>query len=197
LTEAVTRILLVRHGMNDAVGHFVAGRLPGIHLNDVGRRQAADLASRLTTEPITAVYSSPLTRTIETAMPIAAARGLTVSIVEGLTEIDYGEWTGLALETLHQDPAWQIYDAHRGWAGVRGGERAAGYLARMIDALDTIRGRHPGETVVAVSHGDPIRAVLATARGVALERLTDIEVEPGTMHEITFPAAPYAVPNRS
>jgi probable phosphoglycerate mutase len=193
----VTRILLVRHGMNDAVGRFIAGRLPGIHLNAEGRRQAAELAAQLASLPITGIYSSPLTRTIETATPIAAAHRLPVCVVEDLTEIDYGRWTGRALDSLHQEPEWQAYNAHRGWSGIPGGERAAHYLARMLDALQTIRRRHRGETVVAVSHGDPIRAVLAAARSMPLDHLTTLEVEPGTVHALTFPDTPWSAPNRS
>jgi len=72
----MTRVLLIRHGLTDAVGHHLAGIAPGTHLNDVGRLQVAQLVERLREVPLTAVASSPLERTRETAQPIANDRFL-------------------------------------------------------------------------------------------------------------------------
>src|SRR5439155_11273632 len=67
----MTRLLLIRHGLTDAVGHHLAGIAPGTHLNDVGLAQVAALVARLHDVPLTAIVSSPLERTRETAEPIA------------------------------------------------------------------------------------------------------------------------------
>src|SRR4030042_6073367 len=87
--------LLVRHGENDYVkARRLAGRLPGVHLNDKGRKQALQLAEKLAHAPVKAVYSSPLERAVETAQPIASVLGLEVILRPGLIETDVGEWQG-------------------------------------------------------------------------------------------------------
>ena len=91
----VTNVLLIRHGENDWVGtDRLAGRTPGVHLNEKGRNQAQALADTLATQPIAAIYSSPLERCRETAQPTADALGLPVQIYEHVLEADYGEWQG-------------------------------------------------------------------------------------------------------
>ena len=78
MSDLPTRILLIRHGINDYVKeHRLAGRTPGVHLNEEGLAQAAALAERLASAPIAAIYSSPLERACETAAPLAGRLGLT------------------------------------------------------------------------------------------------------------------------
>lgn len=108
MTDTVTHILLIRHGMNDyLVTRRLAGRLPGVHLNAEGRAQAQALGERLASTPIAAVYSSPLERTVETAEPIAAGHGLPVVPMEAVGEAICGEWAGRAIEELLQTARWQ------------------------------------------------------------------------------------------
>ena len=85
---------LIRHGNNDLLGEKLAGRLPGVHLNQAGREQAERLAQALGDKPIKAVYASPLERTLETAQPIAAVHHLEVHNSPALLEIDFGDWSG-------------------------------------------------------------------------------------------------------
>src|SRR5581483_3406036 len=91
--EALTRVLLIRHGNTDAVGDHLSGHAPHVHLNDSGRGQVAALVQRLRDTTIDAVFSSPLERTRETADVIADARGLEVVIEPRLIEYDVGAWT--------------------------------------------------------------------------------------------------------
>ncbi|HMO60059.1 MAG TPA: histidine phosphatase family protein, partial [Roseiflexaceae bacterium] len=79
----MSTLLLIRHGANDWVHGRLAGRIPGVHLNDEGRRQAQELAARLADLPLDAIYASPLDRTVETAQAIAAPRDMTLRLVEG------------------------------------------------------------------------------------------------------------------
>src|SRR5262245_37005376 len=103
-----TLVLLVRHATTPSTGRVLPGRAPGLHLADSGREQAARLSQRLAawapsngTRPrISAVYASPLERTRETAAPLARALGVRVQVARGLTECDFGEWTGLELKKL-------------------------------------------------------------------------------------------------
>ena len=91
----MTIIALVRHGENDFVKeHRLAGWLPDIHLNDKGRQQAEDAAKRLAPLPVTALYSSPVTRCVETAEYVAQTLNLNVVLVDDLGEVRYGKWEG-------------------------------------------------------------------------------------------------------
>ncbi len=96
----MTTFLLIRHGLCDPVGKAIAGRTPGIHLNDIGRAQALALANRLSGLPVAAIRSSPLERALETAQPLANAFGLQVVEDERLNEVDFGDWTGRTLTEL-------------------------------------------------------------------------------------------------
>ena len=104
----MTLLLLIRHGLTDAVQRGVlAGWTPGVHLSDAGREQVERLAERTGKLPIGAVYSSPLERCRETAAPIAAARGMRVSVRRELGEVHYGEWTGRRLSQLSRTKLWR------------------------------------------------------------------------------------------
>src|SRR5579859_3238336 len=115
-----TLVLFVRHGTTATTGTILPGRARGLHLADKGRVEAEAVADRLAawtdgTKPphrsgrapkIAAVYSSPLERTRETAKPIAAKLGCSVTIERGLLECDFGEWTGAELKELMKLPEW-------------------------------------------------------------------------------------------
>ena len=91
----MTTFLLIRHGLTDAVDHRLAGIAPGTHLNEIGRTQAERLVEQLRNVPLTAIVSSPLERTRETADPLARDRGLPVETNAAFLEYDVGAWTGM------------------------------------------------------------------------------------------------------
>src|SRR4051812_25292056 len=97
----MAELILVRHASCPPIGKYIAGRAAGVHLDDTGRFQAAALVERLSAVKLDAIYSSPLERAVETARPVAAAQGLEVETSAGLTEIDFGEWSGKTLDELH------------------------------------------------------------------------------------------------
>ena len=90
----MTIILLIRHGENDWVGKKLAGRLPGVHLNQNGLNQAQAVAATLHNLPIKAIYSSPLERAMETAQPLALVKKMEITICDNLSEINFGDWQG-------------------------------------------------------------------------------------------------------
>ena len=102
-----TLLLLIRHGENDVMYRRLAARLPDVHLNQRGREQAAALAQALTHAPIEAIYSSPLERAVETAQPLADARGLPVEIRSDLIEVNYGSWQGKTYAQLRRTNLWK------------------------------------------------------------------------------------------
>lgn len=177
----MTRFLLIRHAMVDAVGRRLAGRAAGVVLNEEGRSQARALAERLAGLPIAAVYSSPLERAVQTAEPIATLRGLRVETREELHELQFGEWTGRGFEELAGDARFRRFNSFRSCAPVPGGEFMLQAQARMVVGLDALRARHARETIVVVSHGDLIKAAVAWYAGVPLDLFQRIEVAPASV----------------
>ena len=108
-----TTVLLLRHAEIDAMAARLSSRLPGIRLNAAGRAHALRLSRKLARVPLSAVYSSPLERAIETAAPIAGAHDLPVEILDGLDEVNFGDWSGLTFRVLAQFPAWREYNERR------------------------------------------------------------------------------------
>ena len=106
--NTMTTLFLIRHADNDYVGKKLAGWTPGVHLNEKGRHQAQALAARLSSVPFNVIYSSPLDRAIETAQPLAKAKGLTVRKRGSLGEVQYGEWTGKSLRVLQRTKLWRV-----------------------------------------------------------------------------------------
>jgi broad specificity phosphatase PhoE len=200
-----TVVLLVRHGTTETTGKELPGRAPGLHLSDTGRRQAEDVAARIAAmaQPppddvprsngqrpkppqIAAVYASPLERTRETAAPIAAALGLDVVADEGLIELDMGDWTGLELKAAMKRKEWATIQRYPSGFAFPGGESFLAMQTRMVSALDRLRVAHPGETVVAVSHADPIRAAVAHAMGTHLDLFQRVVVSPCSLTAVAY-----------
>jgi probable phosphomutase (TIGR03848 family) len=135
---------------------------------------------------IAAVYSSPLERTRETAAPIAKALGLTVRVDSGLIECDFGEWTGAELKALMRLPEWSTVQRYPSGFRFPGGESFVAMQARIVSALTTLKLRHPGEVIVAVSHADPIKAAVAEALGSHLDMFQRIVIAPCSVTAITY-----------
>ena len=135
---------------------------------------------------ITAVYASPLERTRETAAPIAAALGVDVVAEDGLIELDVGEWTGVELKVARKRAAWSTIQRYPSGFTFPGGESFVAMQARMVDALTRLCAAHPGETVVAVSHADPIRAAVAHAMGTHLDLFQRVVVSPCSVTVIAY-----------
>ncbi len=182
-----TTICLVRHGTTPTTGTVLPGRAPGLSLSDRGREEAAAAAERLgALHRVGALYASPLERAQETAAPIARRLGLPVTTEPGLLECDFGEWTGADLKALAKLPAWTTVQRWpSGWR-FPGGESFSEMQLRLSDCLAALVARHPGETVVAVSHADPIKAALAGALGVPLDLFQRIQVAPASVSVVAY-----------
>ncbi len=181
---AVCTIHLVRHGDHAALGHVLAGRTAGFGLSQAGSAQAAAVARTLARSGARAVLSSPVQRARETADPIAAALRLPVQVEAGLEEIDFGAWAGRRFDALAAAPGWQAWNAARALAATPGGETMLAAQARAVAAL--MRWRPEGGVVVAVSHSDVIKAVLAFVLGMPLDLLHRLEVAPASRSILTL-----------
>lgn len=177
----MTTFLLVRHGETDAVGKLVAGWMPGWHLNRNGQKQAERLARKLANRPIAAVYTSPLERTVETAEPIAHAHGLTIRPIDDLGEVHAGDWEGKSFAELQHRDDWRRFNAHRGSARPPGGELMLEVQTRMVRQIQSLAGGHPEHTVVVVTHGDPLRSLVAHYLGIPMDLISRFEISPGSL----------------
>src|SRR5438309_3773205 len=182
-----TLVLLVRHGQTPTTGKVLPGRARGLHLSDEGKSQAQAVAQRLATLPkVDAVYSSPLERTRETAAPIAKARGLRVRTDKGLLECDFGDWTGGELKALSRTPEWRTVQRWPSGFRFPNGEAFTEMQTRMTTTLARLRAAHPGGTIVAVSHADPIKAAAADALGSHLDHFQRISISPCSVTAIVY-----------
>lgn len=184
---AITYLLLIRHGENDWVGtRRLAGRTPGVHLNEKGVAQAARLADLLAKQPVSAVYSSPLERCLQTAEPVAAALGLPVIPEPGVIEVDYGGWQGCDLRELAKTPEWQLVQHNPSSFCFPDGETLHQVQARAVWTLERLRQAHPNQLIAVFSHGDVIRTTLAHYMGTPLDLFQRIAVNTGSISALAF-----------
>jgi broad specificity phosphatase PhoE len=162
----VTRIILVRHGETEwNREERFRGRID-VDLNETGRAQAEACARTIAARwKPSAVYSSPLSRAVHTAEPIAHRCGLPVRRLEGLTDIDYGEWHGLTPDDARR--RWP--DLTEAWlrtpgrVGPPGGESLRALQARVLAAVQLLARTHGNDTIVAVAHTVVNRVLLLAA----------------------------------
>lgn len=176
----MTTFLLIRHGQTDAIGRFIAGRLPGVPLNEEGRKQVRRLAERLAGWSPAACYASPLERTRQTAAALAEAWALPVLTSDAILELDFGEWAGLSMADLDARADWPAFNRFRSTLPMPGGETMLQVQARAVAQLEAWRHQHEGQVVAVVSHGDVIRAVLAHFLGMPLDLLTRFDIAPAS-----------------
>lgn len=156
------KIFLIRHGQSETnqTGTF-AGHLDAA-LSSQGHRQAECLPAFFEGIAVDAIYSSDLSRAMDTVRPLADSQGLTVHPVRDLREVYAGEWEGMPFEDLpHRYPAeYRVWTEDIGNARCTGGESMAEAAVRVDAALRRIAQQHPDGTVVVASHGASLRAVM-------------------------------------
>jgi len=158
--------------------------MPGILLNAAGEAEAQRLAERFAHQRIAAVYSSPLERAVQTASPIAAALGVEIETSGDINELDLGDWTGAAFGELSEKQDWQWWNVARGQHRPPGGETMIEVQVRISRWLEAARRRYPQGSVIAVSHGDVIKAALAFVLGLSLDHHDRLDVDPGSISTI-------------
>ncbi|HET7688907.1 MAG TPA: MSMEG_4193 family putative phosphomutase [Nocardioidaceae bacterium] len=187
-------VILARHGRTSAnTGGILAGRSKGVHLDELGEKQAAAAAVRVAGLPLAAIVSSPLERCRETAAHISKAQATRVPVrtERDAAEVDYGDWTGQPLKELVKEPLWKTVQAHPAGVVFPGGESMARMSARVVSAVRRwdaqIESEHGPEAVwLLSSHGDPIKAILADALGMHLDAFQRIVVDPGSLSVVRY-----------
>lgn len=183
-----TLVLLVRHGATPTTGKILPGRAPGLHLSEKGRAQAEEVARAIagTGRPPTAVYASPLERTRETAGFIGRALGVRVRTRQELLECDTGDWTGSHLRRITRTRAWKTVHAWPSGFRFPGGESFSEMATRAEGAVVRLAEAHPGDSIVVVSHADPIKAVVASAAGAPLDLFQRFVISPCSVSAILY-----------
>jgi probable phosphoglycerate mutase len=180
-------ILLVRHGENDWVKkHRLAGWIPGVHLNEKGRQQAQGAAERLAHLPIKAVYSSPVSRCLETAEFLAKPHALQVVPLEDVGEVRYGQWEGKKIKKLAKHRLWHAVQFFPSRLRFPDGEALREVQFRGIQALERLSGQHQKDMIVVTSHADLIRLVLAHYLGVHLDLFQRIVIAPASVSVLSL-----------
>jgi broad specificity phosphatase PhoE len=177
-------LLLIRHGENDYVKTSkMAGRIPGIHLNEHGRKQAQALGEALKDFPITAIYSSPLERAMETAAPIAEARKLEINQEPDLMDTNLGKWEGKSWKVLSLTKAWKIVQNAPSRFRFPEGESFAEAQLRYANVLERIAKKHhkPKDIIAVIFHADPIKLAISHFLGLPLDHFQRLSCNTGSL----------------
>jgi broad specificity phosphatase PhoE len=162
-----TRIFLVRHGATTLTAEDRFAGSSNVSLSDDGRRQVKNLARRLENEQLHAVYCSPLDRTAETAMILAAPHNLKSVHEPGLREIDYGHWEGLRRSEIET----RFAEEYAAWQedpftiGPRGGESGINVLNRALPVMRRIVEDNRHSNVLVVAHKGVNRILISSLLG--------------------------------
>lgn len=188
-------ILLIRHGENDWVGKKLAGRLPGVHLNQNGLNQAQALAATLQNLPIKAIYSSPLERAMETAQPLARVKKMEISICDNLSEINFGDWQGKTIKQMRRLKLWETVQKHPSQMQFPNGESFIAAQNRLVDCITQISDNHePFDLVACFSHSDAIRLLVAYYLNIPLDSFQRIHINTASISTIMLTKEHISVP---
>lgn len=185
----ITRVFLVRHGATPLNADDRFAGSTDVPLGPEGQIQIERLSDRLAAAPLTAVYSSPLRRTIATAEVVARPHSETPVLVDGLREIDHGHWEGLRRADVQQTYPTEYAAWERDPVNVapEGGETGLQVLARALQVMHDMVLRHAGESVLVVSHKATNRLLIAHLLGFDLRSYRDrIEQLPGCLNLLDF-----------
>jgi probable phosphoglycerate mutase len=186
---ALTRIFLARHGATVLTAEDRFAGETDVPLADEGREQARRLAIRLSSQPVAAVYASPLTRCAETARLLAGPHDLAIQMRPEFREISHGRWEGLKRSDVEAKYPGEFAD----WENdpytfaPEGGESGLAVTARALPALLEITRASAGKSVVIVSHKATIRLLISSLLGFDPRRYRDnLDQSPAALNILDF-----------
>jgi len=172
------KLILVRHAVTAETGRKLSGRIEGIPLNGRGVSAAENLAGTLAELDLAAVYTSPIQRCRETAAILARPHRRSPRTRKGIVEVEYGDWSGRSLKSLYRLRAWRSLMADPVAFRFPGGETLDEVRRRSVRSVQLLAARHHDETVMAVSHGDVIRSIVADSLTGSVETIHRLHVAP-------------------
>ena len=181
-------VVLVRHAHSQAnAAGILSGRRPNIALSEKGRTQAQELAIRLGELKVKELRVSPLQRCIETIDPWVSTKSRIRRIEDhGITEVDYGKWSGRTLRSLSREKLWKIVQENPSRVFFPDGEGIANMQARAIESMHLALSSTGTGAVVMVSHGDVIKALVAANLGMRLDDFQRIIIDPASVTVFDF-----------
>ena len=185
----VTRVFMVRHGSTVLTAEDRFAGSTDVELSDEGRQQARQLAQRLEREKISAVYASPMGRTMETAQILAAPHHLDVQVRDGLREISHGRWEQMTRREVEQKFPDEAADWERDpyTFAPQGGESGLAVTARALPVLIDLVRNHPGHCILIVSHKATIRLLLSSLLGFDPRKYRDnLDQKPAALNIVDF-----------
>lgn len=188
----MTLVLLIRHAHSEANGSgILSGRMQGIHLSSVGKKQAQELAKRLGDIPIKTLRSSPLERCEETIAPwlkknMGVNPRLAFQLDPDLSEVDYGHWTGRKLRALSKEPLWRTVQDAPSRVTFPEGESIIAMQERAMSALHRSLERRGKGHVILVSHGDVLKSIIASALNMHLDEFQRIVIDPASISILDY-----------
>jgi broad specificity phosphatase PhoE len=189
MTAPATRVFMVRHGATVLSAEDRFAGVTDVELSEEGREQARRLAERLSDEKITAVYASPLGRTIETARILAAPHDLEVHPRDAFREISHGHWEGMTRHEVEEKFPNEMAEWEKDpyTFAPEGGESGLAVTARALPALIDLVREHPGENILIVSHKATIRLLLSSLLGFDSRRYRDnLDQKPAALNIVDF-----------
>jgi probable phosphoglycerate mutase len=175
--------LLIRHGENEYVAKGrLAGRLPGVHLNENGKKQAEAVANAFMKAPIKAIYASPMERCLQTAEPLAATLGLEINANQGLIEVDFGSWQDKTLKQLRRRKLWKVVQANPSRVQFPDGETFASAQQRIVQTLESLTKEFESKDLIACfSHSDLIKLAVSYYLGQPIDLFQRIMIAPASV----------------
>jgi probable phosphoglycerate mutase len=183
------RVYLIRHGATELSAEDRFAGAIDVKLSDEGRDQARRLGERLANEPISAVYASPMQRTVDTARLIAEPHELSVTTVDGIREIDHGRWEGKTRAEVEKEfpEEYGRYEHDPFTFSPQGGESGLKVTARALPALMDLVERHDDGRIIVVSHKATIRLILSSILGFDPRKYRDrLDQSPCALNILDF-----------
>jgi probable phosphoglycerate mutase len=182
----MTTILLIRHGENDSIGHYMPGRTPGLGLNEAGKAQARLVAECLSGVKLERIISSPLDRTVQTATPLVEKTGVRLEMDTDFIEMDPGEWTSRPFSELFQNPLWAQLRSDPKDAGYPGGETFISTQERLWHGMQRVLKQTEAGIVAIFTHADCVRLITASALHIPLSHYNRMIIDTASLTVITF-----------
>lgn len=185
-------LILARHGRSTAnTEGILAGRRPGIALDDLGRSQAMGIGERLRGVELALAVHSPLERCAETlqlALDSWAGGTPPVHADDGVIECDYGSWTGRTLKDLGSEELWTTVQQRPSAVVFPEGEAMDAMRERVVAAVHGWNGRlGEHDAWLLVAHADPIKAILSDALAQPFDQFQRIGVDPASVSVVHYP----------
>ena len=181
-------VVFIRHAHSQAnAAGILSGRRPNISLSEKGRTQAQELAIRLGNLKVKEIRISPLQRCVETIDPWLSTKSRIRSVEDhGITEVDYGTWSGRTLRSLSREKLWKIVQETPSRVFFPDGEGMSNMQARAVDSMYAGISSKGSGALVMVSHGDVIKSLVAANLGMRLDDFQRIIIDPASITVFDF-----------